>query len=85
MQHLFAQNQALSELARSLGAQMAALQARMEDQRELAAAADPGARGYDLALQLARNGMQPEEIVKTCGVTRHEAQLLVQLHNPVRR
>lgn len=85
MQQLFAQNHALSELARSLGEQLAALQARMEDQRELAAAADPGARGYDLALQMARNGMQPDDIVKACGVTRHEAQLLVQLHNPARR
>jgi hypothetical protein len=84
MQKLFAETQALSDMARSLAAHVRALEARLDDQRELAAAADPGNRGYELALQMARNGMQAEDIVKASGVTRHEALLLAQLHNPAR-
>jgi hypothetical protein len=84
MQKLFAETQALTELSRSLAAHLRALEARLDDQRELAAAADPGNRGYELALKMARNGMQAEDIVKASGVTRHEAQLLAQLHNPPR-
>jgi hypothetical protein len=41
-------------------------------------------RGYDLALKLARHGADQEDIVSATGVTRHEAQLLARLHNPVR-
>jgi hypothetical protein len=84
MQRVFEETRTLSELAQRLTAQVAALELRIEDRRELAAAAEPAARGYQLALQLARNGAPPEEIVKACGVTRHEAQLLAQLHNPAR-
>jgi hypothetical protein len=84
MQKLFAETQALTELSRSLAAHLRALEARLDDQRELAAAADPGNRGYELALKMARNGMQADDIVKASGVTRHEAQLLAQLHNPPR-
>lgn len=84
MQKLLAETHALTELSRSLAAHLRALEARLDDQRELAAAADPGNRGYELALKMARNGMQAEDIVKASGVTRHEAQLLAQLHNPPR-
>ena len=85
MQRMFEETRALQGLAQQLSAQLAALEARIEDGRELAAAAaGPSARGYDLALQMARNGAGPEEIVNASGVTRHEAQLLAQLHNPAR-
>lgn len=85
MQRMFEETRALQELAQRLTDQVAALEARIQDGRELAvAAAGPAARGYDLALQLARNGARPEEIVNASGVTRHEAQLLAQLHNPQR-
>jgi hypothetical protein len=38
------------------------------------------ARGYDLAARLAKRGSPIEEIVASCGITRHEAELLVRLH-----
>lgn len=83
MQRVFDETRSLQELAQRLTAQIAALESRIEDGRELAvAAAGPASRGYELALQLARNGARPEEIVNASGVTRHEAQLLAQLHNP---
>jgi hypothetical protein len=84
MEKLFAETESLTELTRGLAAHVRALEARLEDQRELAAAADPGSRGYELALQMARNGEPAQDIVKASGVTRHEAQLLAQLHNPSR-
>lgn len=85
MQRMFEQTRMLQDLTSRLAEQVTALQARIDDGRELAAAAaGPATRGYDLALQLARNGAEPEEIVNASGVTRHEAQLLAQLHNPAR-
>lgn len=85
MQRMFQETRALQDLTGQLAAQVASLEARIQDGRELAvAAAGPAARGYDFALQLARNGASPEEIVNASGVTRHEAQLLAQLHNPAR-
>jgi hypothetical protein len=47
---------------------------------QLAQVNAPGAGGIDLAVRLARQGSSLEEIVKTCGVTRQEAQLLLRLH-----
>ena len=85
MQQVVDETRVLGELTERLTAQVAALEARIGDGRELAAAtAGPASRGYDLALQLARNGAPPDEIVNASGVTRHEAQLLAQLHNPAR-
>jgi 1-aminocyclopropane-1-carboxylate deaminase/D-cysteine desulfhydrase-like pyridoxal-dependent ACC family enzyme len=92
MQQVFAQldesrgeTRALSQLAQQLAAQITALQSCIEDRQQLAVASAGGAqRGYDLALQMARNGASPDEIVSACGVTRHEAGLLTRLHNPVR-
>lgn len=85
MQGVMAETRALSELTQRLGAQLAALEARIEDRRELAAAAaGPAQRGYDLALQMARNGVAAEQIVSTSGVARNEAQLLARLHGPAR-
>src|SRR5690606_28540323 len=85
MQRMVEQTRSLQDLVSHLAEQVTTLQARIEDGRELAvAAAGPATRGYDLALQLARNGARPEEIVNASGVTRHEAQLLAQLHNPQR-
>lgn len=85
MQSVMAETRALSELTQQLAGQVAAMQARFEDRRELAAAAaGPAQRGYDLALQMARNGVAPEEIVNATGVARNEAQLLARLHGPGR-
>lgn len=85
MQRMFDETRSLRELTQHLAEQVASLQSRIEDSRELAAAAaGPAASGYDFALQLAKRGATPEEIVKASGVTRHEAQLLAHLHNPAR-
>jgi hypothetical protein len=92
MQELFAQLQesrgqthSLAELAQQLAAQIGALQSRIEDRQQLQQAAAGGSqRGYELALKLARHGADPDDIVSATGVTRHEAQLLTRLHNPVR-
>lgn len=73
----------LSELARQLADQVAALESRLDDRSTLQQASG-GQRGYELALQMARHGAARDEIVSATGVTRHEAQLLARLHNPAR-
>ncbi|HEX2586490.1 MAG TPA: DUF2802 domain-containing protein [Steroidobacteraceae bacterium] len=37
-------------------------------------------RGYEVASRLARNGATVEELVNTCALSRHEAELMVRLH-----
>jgi len=39
-----------------------------------------GARGYEMAIRMARAGASIEEIVASCGTTRAEARLLRRLH-----
>ena len=41
-------------------------------------------RGYDMATRLAKNGADADELVDNCGITRHEAELLVRLHGSKR-
>jgi hypothetical protein len=38
-----------------------------------------GSLGYDIATRLARNGASVEELVSSCGITRHEAELLLRV------
>lgn len=71
----------LAELTAGLATQLAALQQKLEERAQLAQAgvvANSG--GIDLAVRLARQGSNVDDIVKTCGVTRNEAQLLARLH-----
>jgi succinylglutamate desuccinylase len=90
MQRLFSEldesrseTRSLADHALQLTMQVRALQARFEDSQQLAiASAGTGQRGYDLALHMARNGSAAAEIVSASGVTRVEAALLAQLHNP---
>ncbi len=71
----------LAELTASLASQLALLQQKLDERAQLAQAAMPGnSGGIDLAVRLARQGSDVDEIVKTCGVTRNEAQLLARLH-----
>lgn len=37
-------------------------------------------RGYEVAARLARNGASVDELMNTCALSRHEAELLVRLH-----
>ena len=77
------QARSLAELTAQLGSQLAALESRLDDRLTLAAAgAGSQQRGYDLALQMARNGSSADDMVSASGVTRHEALLLARLHNP---
>ncbi len=41
---------------------------------------DDQTQGYDEVIQKIRRGANVEELVKTCGLTRDEAVLLVRLH-----
>lgn len=43
--------------------------------------AGAAARGYELAVRLAKRGAPADELVGSCGITRHEAELLVRLHS----
>lgn len=81
LQQVLAEARSLTELTQQLATQVAALQTRLDDRRELAAAsAGAASRGYDLALQMARNGAALQDIVNAAGVAKNEAQLLVRLH-----
>lgn len=40
-------------------------------------------RSYEIAARLARNGARKEDLIKNCGITAHEAELLVKLHGRV--
>ena len=42
--------------------------------------APSGARGYEMAIRMARGGASIDEIVGSCGTTRAEARLLRRLH-----
>ena len=65
-----------------MSARLDGLSERSEMEARLAPAGAAGAqRGYDVAARLARNGASIDELVDSCGVTRHEAELLVRLQN----
>lgn len=38
-------------------------------------------RGYEVAARMARNGANKEELIRSAGITPHEAELLVKLHS----
>ncbi len=40
----------------------------------------PAARGYEVAARLARGGATCEELISSCGLSRHEAELMLRLH-----
>ena len=80
----------LRDVSTSLAGGLAAigeLRSRQDGGRrepEPAPAAHAAARSYDIALRLARNGANREELMSTCGMSRHEAELAVRLHGPRR-
>lgn len=37
-------------------------------------------RSYAIAIRLARSGAPPEELAQSCGLARHEAELIARLH-----
>jgi Protein of unknown function (DUF2802) len=65
---------------------MESLSERGDSDARLAPAGAVGAqRGYDLAARLAKNGAAVDELIASCGITRHEAELLSRLHVPKTR
>ena len=70
---------------RTLHETIAVMNARLEamsERDEVASRRAPtGAqRGYDVAARMARKGADVGELIASCGITRHEAELLVRLH-----
>jgi hypothetical protein len=66
-----------------MNARIEAMSERVEtDSRrpQIAAVTTPQARGYDLAMRMAKNGSAVEDLMANCGITRHEAELLTRLH-----
>lgn len=79
---------ALGEI-RSLADSNASLTARLDEvAKRMDVAARPvpvpatttGVRGYEIATRMARNGAGADELMQSCGLTRHEAELLIRLH-----
>ena len=81
LQRTFAEVRSLHETIAVMNARMESLSERAESDSRLAPAGPVSSqRGYDLAARLAKNGAGVEELVASCGITRHEAELLSRLH-----
>jgi hypothetical protein len=81
LQRTFAEVRGLHETIAVMSARMESLSERAESDSRLAPASTGSSqRGYDLAARLAKNGAAVEELVASCGITRHEAELLSRLH-----
>lgn len=79
----FTEMRSLHETVTVMGARIEAMSERVEtDSRrpQIAAVATAQARGYDLAMRMAKNGSSVEDLIANCGITRHEAELLTRLH-----
>lgn len=67
---------------------MARIEARLQQMENAAmqppsAAAATDAGAYQLAQRMAQNGADAAQIAESCGIARHEAQLLARLHRPL--
>ncbi|MBM0108358.1 DUF2802 domain-containing protein [Steroidobacter sp. S1-65] len=83
LERTFAEVRSLHETVSVMSARIESMSERVEtDSRrpQMAAVATPQARGYDLAMRMAKNGSSVEDLVANCGITRHEAELLTRLH-----
>lgn len=77
----FSELRSLHETVAVVSARLEALNERLDvDSRLAPAGVAVAQRGYDMAARLAKNGADVEELIANCGVTRHEAELLVRLH-----
>jgi len=83
LERAFVEMRSLHETVTVMSARIEAMSERAEtDSRrpQMPAVATAQARGYDLALRMAKNGSGAEDLVANCGITRHEAELLTRLH-----
>jgi hypothetical protein len=74
----FTELRSLHETVSVMSARLDSMNRESEIDARLAPASSQ--RGYDVATRLARNGAGVEELIANCGITRHEAELLVRLH-----
>ena len=91
MQRLFAElaqsrteTRAVAAAAEGLFQRLTGLENKLDTRAQLTSAGTNAPRGYELALRLARNGSNVDEISESSGVTHREAELLVRLHGPRR-
>lgn len=81
----FAELRSLHETVAVMGARLESMSERAEVGARLAPAGQATTqRGYDVATRLAKNGADIDELTANCGITRHEAELLVRLHGAKR-
>lgn len=81
----FSELRSLHETVAVMSARLESLNERIEVEARLApAGAAASQRGYDMAARMAKNGADVEELIANCGITRHEAELLVRLHSAAR-
>ncbi len=81
LERSFNEIRSLHETVSVMSSRLDALSEHAETGAHLRAANGPTSdRGYDIAARLARNGAPIEELISTCGLTRHEAELLSRLH-----
>lgn len=81
LQRTFAEVRSLHETIAVMNARMESMSERAEsDSRLVPTGVVSSQRGYDLAARLVKNGAGVEELVASCGITRHEAELLSRLH-----
>ena len=86
IERTFAEVRSLHESIAVMNARIESLSERSEqDSRMAPVVSGGGQRGYDIATRLARNGADVGEIVANCGITRHEAELLLRLHGAQHR
>ena len=86
LERAFAELRSLHETVSVMSARMETMTERAESESRLApASVVSSSRGYDLAMRLAKNGADIDELVATCGITRHEAELLARLHGVQKR
>lgn len=81
LERAFAEVRSLHETVAVMSARIESLSERAEVGARLAPAGPVSAqRGYDLAARLAKNGSDINDLIESCGLTRHEAELLTRLH-----
>jgi surfactin synthase thioesterase subunit len=74
----------LEQQIAALQTQLAQLTESLESERHRTSAGNT-TPGYQIAIRLARNGADVEELMRSCGLTRQEAELVQRLHAPPAR
>lgn len=85
LERAFGEIRSLHETVIVMSARLEGMSERTDVGSRLAPASQASTqRGYDVATRLAKNGADIDELTANCGITRHEAELLVRLHGAKR-